>query len=155
MVDKTHGNNTAGGAGMTAMAYMNRAFYQNKSINAQMERLCSLKNLVTSTTTALSDMPRPSSPNPQRMESMMTKIVDLEKEVDSAVDTLVELKAEIAEMISQVPKETQRKILTARYLEFNSWSEIAESLFLDVRWVQRQHTRALESIENSMKLTEG
>ena len=59
-----------------------------------------LRENATNGTAALSDMPRPDSPNIQRMEETICKIVDLEHEINADIDRLVDLKAEARKAIN-------------------------------------------------------
>lgn len=69
-----------------------------------MEQVTRLRENVTNCTATLSDMPKPDSPNKQRMEETICKIVDLEREINADIDRLVDLKAEARKAINAVSR---------------------------------------------------
>lgn len=60
-----------------------------------------------------------------KMESIILKIIQQEKEIDEEIDKLVDLKAEVRSVISRVSNIEYRLLLELRYLCFRSWEEIA------------------------------
>lgn len=57
---------------------------------------------------------------------MIIKIVDMESEINADIDSLVELKKEIAGVIHSVENIEYRTLLEQRYLCFKRWEEIAQ-----------------------------
>ena len=95
---------------------------------------------------ALSDMPRPDSPNKQRMEETICKIVDLEREINEDIDRLVDLKAEARRVINAVSDPDQQLILELRYLCYKPWNEIMTELGYSEPTIYRLHGEALKKI---------
>ena len=75
---------------MNAKEYLSQAMYIDQRINSKLEQVTRLRENVTNCTATLSDMPRPDSPNKQRMEETICKIVDLEREINADIDRLNE-----------------------------------------------------------------
>lgn len=132
---------------MEAKAYLEKARNINLQIDSKLEQVYALRQLATKATSALSPVPPSGTPNPHRLEETIARMMDMEHEVDEAIDGLVELKADIMKAISRVPDDRERVVLELRYLAFRDWAAIAETLGLHVRQVYRLHEDALKNIE--------
>jgi len=77
---------------LDAKAYLSQAFRIDQRINSKLEQIMSLRELATKATTTLIDVPSSSTRNEHPMESIIVKIVDLEKEINADIDKLVDLK---------------------------------------------------------------
>ena len=131
---------------MTAKEYLSQAWNIDQRINDKLDQAARLREMATKVTTNMSDMPRSSSPNPQRTESVIARLVDAETEIDRDIDQLVDLKIDIMRTIWQVEDVNCRLVLELRYHGFKSWEEIAESLNYTIRWVHKLHGRGLAAV---------
>lgn len=131
---------------MDAKSYLEQARNINLQIDSKLEQVSSLRQLATKASSVLSPVPPSGTPNPDRLDETIAKMMDLEHEVDEEIDGLVELKASIMKAISQVPDERERVVLELRYLAFKNWAAIAETLGLHIRQVYRLHEEALKNI---------
>ena len=138
---------------MNAKEYLSQAMYIDQRINSKLEQVTRLRENVTNCTATLSDMPRPDSPNKQRMEETICKIVDLEREINADIDRLVDLKAEARKAINAVTDPDQQLILELRYLCYKPWLEIAETIGYSEATVYRLHGEALKNIAVPEKFT--
>ena len=71
---------------------------------------------------------------------------DAAKELFRQIDKLLLISREITQAVSKVDNPLYRTILTARYINFKTWEEIADDLEFNLRWLYRLHKRALESM---------
>ena len=131
---------------MNAKEYLSQAMYIDQRINSKLEQVTRLRENVTNCTATLSDMPRPDSPNKQRMEETICKIVDLEREINADIDRLVDLKAEARRAINAVSDPDQQLILELRYLCYKPWNEIMTELGYSEATIYRLHGEALKKI---------
>ena len=122
---------------MEAKAYLEQARNINLQIDSKLEQVSALRQLATKATSVLSPVPPSGTPNPHRLEETIAKMMDMEHEVDEAIDDLVGLKAAIMKSISQ----------ELRYLAFKNWVAISETLGLHIRQVYRIHEDALKNIK--------
>nr|WP_236887311.1 hypothetical protein [Dehalococcoides mccartyi] len=108
----------------------------------------SLRDLSTKAVATLSDVP-PSKEtrNIHRMEDVIVKMMDLESEINTDLNALVDLKHEIVTIIKCVEAPDLQTILELRYLCFKTWEEISVELHLDIRWVHRLHNRGLNEVD--------
>ena len=105
---------------MTAKEYLSQAMYIDQRINSKLEQVMTLRETATKATATLTDMPRSDSPNLQSMENTIVKIVDLENEINRDIDRLVDLKAEVRQLIAALENPEQQLILELRYRVSNS-----------------------------------
>ncbi len=136
---------------MSAKEYLSQAMYIDQRINSKLEQVMTLRETATKATATLSDMPRSDSPNLQSMENTIVKIVDLENEINRDIDRLVDLKAEVRQLIAALENPEQQLILELRYLCFKQWSAIMEEMGISETSVYRIHGEALKNIVVSEK----
>lgn len=135
------------GTRMEAKAYLEQARNINIQIDSKLEQVSALRQLAIKASSTLSPVPPSGTPNPHRLEETIARMMDMEHEVDEAIDGLVELKADIMKAISRVPDARERVVLELRYLAFKDWASIADALGLHIRQVYRLHDEALKHIE--------
>lgn len=82
-----------------ARNYLEQAYRIDQRINSKIEQVASLHGLATKANSTLTDMPGSPNRNIHRMEDIIVKIVDLENEINHDIDTLVDLKTEITQVI--------------------------------------------------------
>ena len=131
---------------MNAKEYLSQARYLDARINAKIKQVESLNALATSATSALTGMPHNPNKATSKMADIVAKIVDLQDEINHDIDTLVDLKSEIAEVIKAIPDVEQQTILEQRYLCFMPWEKIAVELQFTPRHIFRLHDEALKKI---------
>ena len=131
---------------MTAKEYLSQAFHIDQRISSKLSQVMRLREAAANCTAALSDTLRPDSPNQQRMEETICKIVDLEREINEDIDRLVDLKAEARRAINAVSDPDQQLILELRYLCYKPWNEIMTELGYSEPTIYRLHGEALKKI---------
>ncbi|MDO4564690.1 MAG: hypothetical protein Q4C04_03675 [Clostridia bacterium] len=131
---------------MMKKEYLSQAYRLDQRINSKLEQVESLNNLATKVNTTLTGMPK----NPNRATSTMadavTKIIDLQAEINCDIDRLVDLKREMVTVIKAVGNKEYQTLLELRYLCFKTWEQIAVDMGYNVRHVYRIHDEAVESI---------
>lgn len=136
---------------MTAKEYLNQAYHIDHRIESKLSQIESLKSLATRVTSVFSDMPHSPTPDNQRIQKTIADIVDLENEVSTDIEQLVNLKREINSAINSVENPEHRTILEMRYLGFQTWEQIATKLDCDVRHVYRLHGQTLVKIKKYLE----
>jgi hypothetical protein len=131
---------------MTAKEYLSQAKFLDMRINSKIQQVAALNDLATKATSTLSGMPRSPSHGTSSMEMAITKIVDLQTEINSDIDRLVDLKQEIGATIKAVKDSELQTILEKRYLCFQSWEEIAAGMHYEMRQLFRLHGKALSEV---------
>ena len=131
---------------MTAKEYLNQAYRLDQRINSKIEQVASLNELATKCTSSLTGMPKAPNQATSTMSEAVTKIVDLQAEINRDIDTLVDLKREIVSVIKQVENLEYQTLLEKRYLCFRTWEQIAVDMGYDLRWLYRLQRRALSEV---------
>lgn len=133
---------------LSAKDYLSQAYRIDQRINSKIEQVQSLRDLAEKASATLSDVPpRKGTRNVHRMEDVISKMVDLESEINADLTRLINLKHEIVTVIKCVESPELQTLLELRYLCFKTWEQIAVALHFDLRWVHRLHNRALNEVE--------
>lgn len=74
------------------------------------------------------------------------KMIQMQQEINAEIDTLIDTKQDIRNVINQLTNPHYRALLEMRYLCFDTWEAIADALHYDVRWVHVLHGRALQEV---------
>lgn len=83
-----------------------------------------------------------------KMANAVTKCVDMEAEIDSLVDELIDTKKKVIQTIEQLYSPTEYCVLHKRYIQYKSLQEIADDYGRDYGWATTTHGRALKSVQD-------
>lgn len=136
---------------MTAKEYLGQARFLDMRINFKIQQVASLNELATRCTSTLSDMPKNPNRGDSRMADSVIKIIDLQDEINSDINKLVELKREIMGVIKAVPNMEYQTLLEKRYLCFITWEQIAVDMNYSMQYTFRIHERALKEIDQLLQ----
>lgn len=82
-----------------------------------------------------------------KMADAINKCVDMEAEIDSLVDELIDTKKNVIQTIERLDSPTEYNILHMRYIQYLSLQEIADHYDREYGWVTTTHGRALKSVQ--------
>jgi len=131
---------------MTAKEYIGQAYRIDQRINSKLEQVISLRELASKATSTITDMPHSASLNLRSMQDIISKMVDLENEINADIDALLDLKRDIVTTIKGVESPEYRTLLELRYLCFKPWEQIALEMSYSLQHTFRIHDNALKSI---------
>ena len=131
---------------MTPKDFLQQIRSADRLIDSKLKQLECLRDETTRTSSMISDMPRSDSPNLQRMESTIVKLLDLEAEINADIDQLVDMKRVARDAINALSNADQRLVLELRYLCYKTWPWIADELGYSISNVYRLHDNALKNI---------
>ena len=86
-----------------------------------------------------------------KMAEAVDKCVDMEAEIDSLVDELIDTKKEVIQTIEQLDSPIEYNVLHMRYIQYLSLQEIADHYHKDYSWATTTHGRALKSVRKVME----
>jgi len=135
---------------MTPKEYLQQYRNAEDSINAKLDQIHKLRELATKTTQTLTADNVQSSGSSDKISAIVSKIVDMEREVDAEIDKLQEIKKNVEKVISAVTNYTQRQVLTLRYINGLRWEEIAVKMNYTYRNVCYIHGRALSEVKENI-----
>ena len=82
-----------------------------------------------------------------KMADAIGRCVDMEAEIDSLVDNLVDLKKEVIQTIEQLESATEYNVLHMRYIQFLDLQDIADHYGKEYGWATTTHGRALKNVQ--------
>ena len=136
---------------MTAKEYLSQARHLDKRINSKIQMLEELNAAATKCTATYTDMPKAPSNSRSRVEDIVIKIILLQEEINKDIDRLIDIKAEIYKVISQVDSPELALILEKRYMCQMTFEELAEDLGYEERWIYVLHGKALKKVQNILE----
>jgi len=113
---------------MNAKQYLRRVKRLNDLIKAKFKQIRVLRDISVQITTDLSKDKIQTPNSNDKISQLVAKIVDLEKELTSDINRLINLQREVTNKINSLDDPEYRLILTMRYLNFETWEQIAVDL---------------------------
>lgn len=139
---------------MTAKQYLQ----QLRKIDVRIQQMMSEKEFLeaqlTNTTMAPREIQVIASLPQDPMADRVIQLVNLEKELNSRIDKLIDLRAEIVNLIQQLDSPIQMQVIYKRYVEFKKWDDIEKETNYSFQHLKRIHIRALRSLDQKMSQNE-
>lgn len=88
-----------------------------------------------------------SSGGKSKMADAIEKCVDMEAEIDSLVDKLIDTKKEVVQTIERLDSPTEYDLLHKKYIQFMTFEEIAECYGREYTTITTAHGRALKNVQ--------
>lgn len=134
-----------------AKAYLKQVKLFDTHINNKLAELGRLKDMLLKITSTLKDDVVSGSRDQDKLGSGVARIIDLQKEIDKAVDEFVDKKQEIRAVVDKIEDADQLDVIYKKYFLYESFEQIACEMHMTYRNVCYIHGRALESIEEILK----
>ena len=131
---------------MTAKEYLNQAYWLDRRIDSKLEQLSALRDTATKTTAVMDGEVVSHTRNVHSLQDVIAKIIDMQEEINSDIDALVDLKRDIMRTIREIEDPEAQTVLELRYLCFKRWEEISVIMNYSVRRVYQIHDEALEKL---------
>lgn len=138
-----------------AKSYLMQVELYDTHINNKLEELARLKELTRHITSSIKDVPVSGGGNQDKLGSAIAKIVDLENEINDAVDAYIDKRREVGKVLERLGDADQVKVLHKRYFEYKAWEQIACEMNMSFRNVCYIHGRALQTVDTLLKEGEG
>jgi hypothetical protein len=132
---------------MTTKEYLNQIERLDKMITNKLSEIYQLKIMACSITVSGDSERVQTSGNQDKLGSTIAKIVDLERETDELVDSLVDKRKEILSQIDNMKNIDHYDVLHKHYVERRTFQDIADSENWSIRQVFNIHGRALQEFE--------
>lgn len=88
-----------------------------------------------------------SSGSKSKLEDAVIKLVDMEAEIDRAVDRLIEIKQDVVAVLEQLDSPYDYRLLHLRYIQFVDLVDIAERWNKDYTAITTAHGRAVARVQ--------
>ena len=124
----------------------------DRNITNKLEELSHLKSMVLKVTaTWKQDVTSGGMGNQDKLGDAISKIVDLETEINQEIDKFVDKAREVSAVIQKVQDADQLAVLHKRYFLYHTWEQIACDMNMTYRNVCYIHGKALQAVEELMK----
>ena len=134
-----------------AVEFLSQARHIDVQINSKLEELYSLKAMAEKVTTTYQSDMVDGSRDVHKREGIICKIIDLQNEINSDIDQLVDLKIAIRQIIESLPDMEGRTVLNLRYVRLLKWQEVADTMGYSLRRVHNFHDRAIQYLESEIE----
>ena len=132
---------------MTVKEYLGQAYLLDQRIKSHTIELEELREMSQSISTPGFEEHYSVTRNTDAaFEKTIIKITEMESRILSEMNLLVELKAQIHEIIGQIEKPEYQTALRYRYIHNYSWPRIGDLLYVDETTVRRWHNKAIAKI---------
>lgn len=134
-----------------AKEYLQQVKMCDVHINNRLEELARLKALATKITSNWSSEPGGGSGNQDKLGDAVAKIIDLQQEINEAVDAFVDKKNEVREVLERIKNPDQLDLLYKVYFQYQTLEQAACDMGYTYRNVCYIHGKALQEVERLLK----
>ena len=125
---------------------LKRYIYLYQEIEILLEELERAKSYRERMTQLLSDVPKGGGSDGTMLETATERIIEIETRIAGQVHQLTQERMETDEMISSINNQRMRMIMRMHYISGKTWEQIADALFMDIRWVFRMRKKAIKKL---------
>lgn len=131
---------------MTALDFLSQAYRIDLRIDSKLEQIAALNELATKCTSTLTGMPHNPNHSLSSMSDAVTKIVDLQTEIDHDIHQLVDVRRQIVTAIKAVDNKEYQTLLELRFLCGCTWEEVAAKMGYSIQHTYRMRDWALAKV---------
>lgn len=131
---------------MTAKEYLLQVKKLDMMISNKLMEVEHWKSIATSTTTSGDGERVQASGSQQKMADAVARYMDIERDINAAIDELVDRRQEIITTIERLPV-IEYDILHKFYVQFRTLEDIAIEYGKSYRWITTMHGRALANVQ--------
>ena len=132
---------------MDTKQYLEQIHRLDKQIQNKLSEIYQLKTMACSVSVSNDSERVQTSVRNDKLEKVVAKIVDMERETDSLVDMFIEKRNHIINQIDKIENTDYYHILSMRYVGNNTFEEIAKNTNWSIRKVFSLHGKALQEFE--------
>lgn len=130
---------------MTAKEYLSRLRSIELRLMAEANEIEALSDMATHITSAInSDGIHTSGATSDKLGNCVSRLVDLQRDIDSDILMLEKVRGEIIASLDNVQNDKYRELLRMRYVGHMTFEEIAIAMDMSWRHTVRLHGRALQ-----------
>ena len=131
---------------MQAKEFLNKIRHIDMMIDCKLEQTSNLRSRLTSINVSMGERVQ-SSLDPDKFTNTISKIVELEKEINDDIDKLVDLKSIARKAIESLDDDVEKMVLYKRYFENKTFEQISVELNYSWRRIHQFHSDALKNLE--------
>lgn len=127
--------------------YLNQYFYATKSLEGRYEELARWQDLGTKLSSVSDGMPHAHDNSSSKVENAVIGLADLEQTIREEIKGLEIIREEVYDVINSMPNYRHRMILSMRYLDFMSFSRIADAIGKTENNVYKLHKQIIQRLD--------
>ena len=136
---------------MTVKDFLKDIKRKNASLDMLREQLERLRSMAVYKSPVMDDIGGFGSPNVHSKEDLYAKIAETSEKLDRMQIELIEDIKKATEMIMSLKDARTLQIFSMRYLNYQTWESIADSLDITFQWVHKLHGRGLRELNERYK----
>ena len=134
---------------MQIKEFLNKIRHIDMMIDCKCHQIDDLRDRLTSINSPMNEKVQ-SSLNPDKFTDTISKIIDLEKEINNDIDNLIDLKCVARKVIERLDNDIEKIILYKRYFENKTFEQISVELNYSWRRIHQFHGDALKKLEHAV-----
>ena len=127
---------------MEPKEYLNQIRYIDKDIQSRIQEKSQLRSSIELKTTSFNDN-KVQETQAGRFDDKYAKYIEVSETINAKIDELINLKMRVSNEIDQLDKSEHRILLRMRYINLQSFEEIAVGMSYNIRHIHRIHGDAL------------
>ena len=131
---------------MQVKEFLNKIRYIDAMIDCKRDQIKDLRDRLTSISCPMGEKVQ-STKDPDKFTNPVSKIIELEKEINDDIDKLIDLKRIARKVIEQLDNEVEKMVLYKRYFENKTFEQISVELNYSWRRIHQFHSDALIQLE--------
>ena len=131
---------------MQVKEFLNRIRHIDMMIDCKCDQIAELRDKLTSISSPMGEHVQ-STLDPDKFSNPISKIIELEKEINEDIDKLVDLKRVARRMIEQLDDDVEKMVLYKRYFDNKTFEQISVELNYSWRRIHQLHGDALKKLE--------
>lgn len=136
---------------MTVKDFLKDIKRKNASLDMLREQLEKLRSMAVYKSPVMDDIGGFGSPNVHSKEDLYAKIAETSEKLDRMQIELIDDIRKATEMIMSLKDARTLQIFSMRYLNYQTWESIADSLDITFQWVHKLHGRGLRELSERYK----
>lgn len=131
---------------MTPKEYLQQAYRIDRKIKLDIEKLSAMRSALFGKAVSYESDGTQHTPHGNGIEAAILRVLEYEERINAEIDMLTDTRLKIEQVINLVPDDTQREVLTRRYLLYQKWEYIAVEMNYNIKWIFKLHGKALSKL---------
>ena len=132
---------------MQVKEFLNKIRHIDMMIDCKLEQINGLRDRLTSIGSPGMGERVQGTKDPDKFTDPVSKIIELENEINTDIDKLVDLKSEARKSIEQLNDDREKLVLYKRYFENKTFEQISVEMNYSWRRIHQFHSDALIQLE--------
>ena len=131
---------------MTPKEYLQQAYRIDRKIKLDIEKQSAMRSSLFGKAVSYESDGTQHTPHGNGIEAAILRVLEYEERINAEIDRLTDTRLKIEQVINRVPDDTQREVLTRRYLLYQKWEYIAVEMNYNIKWIFKLHGKALSKL---------